>query len=256
MLKKLVIAITLLSPFTALAGHPDRLEPKEMKWQFDGMQGTFDRASIQRGFQVYKEVCSACHSLNRLAYRNLQEVGFSEAEAKAIAAEKKVMDGPNDAGEMFERPARPSDHLVPPFANEKAARAANNGAFPPDLSLIVKARENGANYVYSILTGYGEKAPADVHIAEGMQYNPYFPGRQITMPQPLNDGAVTYMDGTKATVDQMSKDVVNFLQWAAEPEMEHRKEMGIKVLIYLAIFTVFFYVAKKRVWAKLDQPKE
>ncbi|MCE3231961.1 MAG: fbcH [Rickettsiaceae bacterium] len=221
--------------------------PKQMQWQFDGFFGTVDKQSAQRGFQVYKEVCASCHSLKLNSYRDLAAIGFSEAEVKAIAAEATAKDGPNDAGDMFERPGRPSDKFVPPFANDNAARASNGGALPPDLSLIVKARPDGANYIYSLLTGY-ITPPADVKLGEGMNYNPYFPGHQIAMPSPLSDGRVTYQDGTEATVDQMSKDVVDFLQWAAEPEMEARKRMGVKVFAYLFVFTVLFYLAKKRLW--------
>lgn len=229
----------------------NQLHPKHLEWKFDGVFGTVDKQSAQRGLQVYKEVCSACHSLNRVAYRSLHDLGFSEAEIKAFAAQKEVTDGPNDAGEMFQRPARPSDHFVPPYANVKAARAANGGAYPPDLSLIIKARHDGANYVYSLLTGYATP-PSEVKVQEGLNYNPYFPGSQIAMPAPLTDGQVSYADGTTANVDQMAKDVVNFLQWAAEPEMEARKRMGIKALLFLAIFTVLAYLAKRRVWAKVE----
>jgi ubiquinol-cytochrome c reductase cytochrome c1 subunit len=251
---KLSVFLTLLCvSFAASANTAGQEHPKQVKWHFDGVTGTFDRQSIQRGFQVYKEVCAACHSLSLLSYRNLQEVGFSEAEVKAIAAEKNVPDIPNDKGEIVERPARPSDRFVPPYPNENAARAANNGAYPPDLSLIVKARHDGANYIYSLLTGYGKPLPHGFQLGEGMNYNPYFPGGQIAMPAPLADGAVTYEDGTTASVDQMSRDVVNFLQWASEPEMEHRKAMGLKALGFLVIMTVFFYAAKVRIWKKLKQ---
>lgn len=243
-------ASTLLSG-TAMASS-DAEHPKQLHWPFDGMTGTLDRQAAQRGFQVYKEVCAACHGLKRVAYRNLEQLGFSEGEIKAIAAEKNVMDGPNDDGEMFERPARPADKFVSPYANDKAARAANGGALPPDLSLIVKARVDGANYVYSLLTGYTEP-PADREIAAGMNYNPYFPGGQIAMPPPLVEGGVTYQDGTPATVDQMARDVTVFLQWAAEPEMEQRKRLGIKALIFLGIMTIFLYAAKKRIWSKLEE---
>lgn len=243
----IALCLTLHSSFAA----EDAKHPVEQKWNFDGYFGTFDRQSIQRGFQVYKEVCAACHGLKRVAYRNLQEIGFSEAEIKAIAAGYTVVDGPNDDGEMFERPGIPSDKFVSPFKNEKAARAANNGAYPPDLSLIIKARENGANYVYSILTGYNEPVPQGFSLGTGQYYNPYMPGGRIAMAPPLADGQVQFMDGTEATVHQMSKDVVNFLQWAAEPEMEKRKYMGIKAFIYLTIFTVIFIIAKRRVWANL-----
>jgi len=231
----------------ALASSSDSEHPKQMNWSFDGYDGTVDRQSAQRGFQVYKEVCSSCHSLKLKSYRNLADIGFSEEEVKAIAAGDTVIDGPNDAGDMFERAGRPSDRFVAPFANDNAARSSNNGAFPPDLSLIIKARTDGANYLYSLLTGY-ENAPEHFELGNGMSYNSYFPGRQIAMPSPLFDGSVEYQDGTSASVDQMSKDVVNFLQWAAEPEMEQRKQMGVKVFLYLLVFTVLFYLAKKRIW--------
>ena len=237
---------------TAMAGgvayaNSEAEHPNKQHWQFDGVRGTVDRQSAQRGLQVYKEVCSACHGLHRVAFRNLTALGFSEAEAKEFAAGYTVQDGPNDEGEMFERPGLPSDKFVPPFANEKAARASNNGAYPPDLSLIIKARHDGANYLHSLLTGY-EEAPAGVELGANMHYNKFFPGHQIAMPAPLVDGGVTYSDGTAATVDQQARDVVNFLQWAAEPEMEQRKNMGIRVLLFLAVMTVLFGIAKKRVW--------
>lgn len=259
MKKKFLVTLLAVGGIILSAGSLQASEEehalKHVNWSFNGIFGTVDRQSAQRGFQVYKEVCSACHSMHLLSYRNLSQLGFSEAEIKTIAAGYSIEDGPNDDGEMFERPGRPSDHFHSPFPNEKAARAANNGAFPPDLSLIVKAREHGPDYMYSILTGYEpeDKIPADVKMGEGMHYNPYFPGKQIAMPQPISGGEVEYMDGTVATADQMARDVVNYLQWAAEPEMEHRKEMGIKVILYMAIFTAFFYIAKKRVWARLKK---
>ena len=199
---------------------------------------------------MYKEVCAACHGLSRVAIRNLQELGFSESEVKALAAGYTVKDGPGDDGEMFERPGKPSDRFPSPYANEQAARAAQNGAYPPDLSLIIKARQGGADYVYSLLTGY-EAAPAGVTLPEGMHYNAAFPGHQIAMAPPLSDGRVEFDDGTASTLDQQARDVVNFLQWAAEPEMEHRKQMGVKVLMFLAVFTAVAYCAMKRVWAKV-----
>lgn len=225
-------------------------KPKQVLWPFEGLFGTFDRQAAQRGAQVYFEVCSACHGMQHLYYRNLQEIGFSEAEIKAIAKEKTVIDGPDDFGDMFERPALPADAFVPPYINEAAARASNNGAFPADLSLIVKAREDGANHLFSILTGY-EEAPEDVHLMPRLSYNPYFEGGQIAMPPPLIAGQVEFMDGTPATLEQMARDVTIFLQWAAEPEMEHRKSMGLKVMIFLAIFTVIFFIAKKRTWKNI-----
>ncbi len=228
----------------------EEFAPKHMSWPFSGITGKVDKQAAQRGFQVYKEVCSSCHALSHVAVRNLGDLGFSEAEIKALASSYSIKDGPNDAGDMFDRPGKPSDHFPAPFANEQAARAANSGAYPPDLSLIVKARHDGANYVYSLLTGYGD-APADVKMAEGKYYNHYYPGGQIAMPPPLSDGRVEYADGTQASLDQEARDVVNFLQWAAEPEMEMRKQMGLKALFYLVVFTALMYVAKKRIWKKI-----
>ena len=225
-------------------------DPKDLVWPFDGMTGHFDRQSAQRGFQVYREVCASCHSLNRIAFRNLADIGFSEAEVKALAAEYMVMDAePNDEGEMFERPGRPADRIPKTYPNEQAARYVNNGAYPPDLSLIVKARVDGPDYLYSLLTGYGQKVPSNVAVSEGTYYNPYFSLSQgIAMAPPLMNDLVSYEDGTNASVEQMARDVVVFLQWTAEPEMEERKRMGIKVLMFLLIMTVLFYFAKKRVW--------
>jgi ubiquinol-cytochrome c reductase cytochrome c1 subunit len=228
--------------------------PMQMKWSFDGMTGKFDKQSIQRGFKVYKEVCSACHSIKRVAFRNLMEIGFSQDEVKALASEYEVKDGPDEEGEMFERPARLADIIPGPYPNEKAARAANNGAYPLDLSLIIKARHDGANYVYSLLTGYSNP-PSDFELGENMYYNPYFAagGDQLAMTPPLHtEGQVEFDDGTKATVDQMSNDVVNFLQWVAEPEMQESKSLGIKVLIFLVFFTILFYIAKKRIWKRIE----
>lgn len=224
------------------------LHPKQLNWEFDNIFGRFDRASVQRGYQVYKEVCSACHSLKLVSYRNLGQIGFAEDEIKQIASEALVTDGPNDDGEMFERAGLPSDKFAGPYANEQAARASNGGAYPPDLSLIVKARHDGANYVYSILTGFGE-APEGFEMAQGKQYNPYFEGRQIGMPQPLtDDGQVEYKDGTYSTKEQMAIDVVNFLQWAAEPETEHRKKMGVRTMVFLGILLLILIAAKRAIW--------
>ncbi len=225
--------------------------PKQMKWEFDGVFGSVDRASAQRGYQVYKEICSACHSLQRVAYRNLTSLGFSAEEVKQIASEVLVSDGPNDDGEMFDRPGLPSDKFVGPYDNEKAARASNGGAYPPDLSLIVKARHDGANYVYSLLTGFAD-APDGFPMAQGKSYNPYFEGRQISMPAPItDDGQVEYRDGTYATKEQMVIDVTNFLQWAAEPETEARKKMGVRTMLFLGILFVILLAAKKAVWKKV-----
>ena len=250
-MKKYILLFLICFSNFAGASEMEKLPPKKQYWPFEGMFGTFDRDAAQRGFKVYKEVCSACHALDHLSYRNLTEIGFSEAEVKALASEYQVSDGPNDQGEMFQRPAIISDKIVQPYPNGKAARASNNGAYPPDLSLIIKAREDGANYVYSILTGYQETQPSDFVLTSGLYYNPYFPHMQIAMPEPLVAGQVSFADDASPSIDKMARDVVIFLQWAAEPEMENRKSMGIKVMIFLIFFTIFFYVAKKRIWKNL-----
>jgi len=227
-------------------GH-EKIHLTQVPWSFQGATGTFDRAAAQRGFQVYKQVCSACHSMSRLSYRNLKALGYNDAEVKAIAADATIQDGPNDEGEMFDRPGRPSDHFKAPFANDQAARYANGGALPPDFSLIVRARADGSNYVFNLLTGYTE-APADFKVSPGMHYNKVFPGHQIAMPAPLTAGAVTYDDGTDASVEQMAKDVTTFLSWASDPTMEIRKQTGLKVILFLVIFSVLMYLTKRKVW--------
>ena len=247
---KLIIFVIILVTSCLTLSNARALPLKKMKWPFDGIFGTFDRVAAQRGFQVYKEVCSVCHGLNNLYYRNLKDIGFSDEEIKEIAKGYTVKDGPNYSGEMFNRPALPSDRFVSPYPNEQAARAAHNGAYPSDLSLIIKARYDGANYVYSLLTGYKEP-PTGFKLMQGTYYNPYFPNGQIAMPPPLTDRQITYMDGTNASVEQMTRDVTVFLQWAAEPEMEHRKSMGLKVMMFLIVFTIFFYIAKNRIWSNL-----
>ncbi len=249
----LFIAVSLVAMTAAgyaMAAGGEQKHNKQQHWHFDGMFGRVDEQAAQRGFQVYKEVCSACHGLKRVAFRNLTEIGFSTAEVKALAAGYQIKDGPNDEGDMFDRAGIPSDYFPSPYANDNAAKAAQNGAVPPDLSLIVKARPDGANYLFSLLTGY-ETAPAEVHLASGQHYNPYFPGHVLSMPAPLSDGQIEYSDGTKASVEQMAKDVTVFLQWAAEPEMQERKQMGLKVLLFLAVFTAFAYIAKRNIWRKL-----
>lgn len=221
--------------------------PKQ-DWSFNGIFGTFDRAAAQRGLQVYREVCATCHSLDYIAFRNLTDLGYSEDEVKAIAAEYEVQDGPNDEGEMFARPGTPADRFPAPFANEKAARASNGGAYPPDLSLIVDARAGFEDYVYGVLVGY-EEAPAGVTMMAGMNYNKYFPGHQIAMAQPLYEDGVTYADGTKASIEQMAKDVTTFLAWASEPNMEGRKQTGIAVILFLIVLSGLFYASKRKIWA-------
>jgi ubiquinol-cytochrome c reductase cytochrome c1 subunit len=226
------------------------VEPIEVAWPHEGVFGTFDRAAAQRGLQVYREVCSACHGVTYIAFRHLVELGFSEDQARALAAEYTVMDGPDENGEMFERPARLTDPIPPPYPNEQAARAANGGALPPDLSLITKARPEGSDYVYSILVGY-EEPPPDVEAREGMYYNLYFPGHWIAMPPPLQDGQVTYADGTEATVSQMAADVTTFLTWAGEPTLEQRKQTGLKVMLFLIVFAGLTFATMRKVWSYL-----
>jgi ubiquinol-cytochrome c reductase cytochrome c1 subunit len=251
MMRKLLAASLLVALLGAVPVEASEgVKPPHEKWSFDGIFGTFDRASLQRGWQVYTEVCAACHPVNQLYYRDLAALGFNEDEVKAIAAQKQTQDGPNDEGAMFERPARPSDRIARPFPNEKAARASNNGALPPDLSLITKAREHGTDYVHAVLIGYAEP-PAGIKVPDGMNYNKYFPGHMIAMPQPLNEGSVTYADNTKATVEQMAHDVTTFLTWAAEPTLEERKRTGFKVILFVVIASILFYAAKRRIWREL-----
>ncbi|WP_175809528.1 cytochrome c1 [Wolbachia endosymbiont of Dipetalonema caudispina] len=224
------------------------LPNKKINWSFNGITGFFDRESIQRGYKVYKEVCAACHSMNKIAFRNLQDIGFSEEDIKQIASSYQVKDGPNDLGEMFDRPGIPSDYFIAPFNTKEAAAASNNGAVPPDLSLIIKARHDGANYVYSLLTGYQNSKQDE----NNLYFNPYFPTGKLAMAPPLFEGIVEYNSTKKqATVENMSYDIVNFLQWAAEPELEHRHKLGFKVIAYLIILTTLFILTNNKVWSKL-----
>ncbi|EIE75628.1 hypothetical protein G6F46_009684 [Rhizopus delemar] len=223
-------------------------------WPHSGPLSTFDHAAIRRGYQVYREVCSACHSLDRIAWRNLVGVSHTEAEAKAMAEEFEYQDGPDDKGEMFARPGKLSDYMPQPYANEEAARAANAGALPPDLSLITKARHGGEDYVFSLLTGYVD-APGGIEVREGLNYNPYFPGGAIAMARVLFDGVVEYEDGTPATTSQMAKDVSTFLAWAAEPEHDDRKKMGMKAVIILTGLTAMSIWLKRFKWAPIKSRK-
>jgi ubiquinol-cytochrome c reductase cytochrome c1 subunit len=251
---KLILAAVAIGLTAATAAPSARAEGESQitheTWSFDGLFGTFDRAAALRGLQVYRQVCSACHSLNLVDFRNLEGLGLSEDQVKQIAASYEISDGPNDQGEMFKRPGRPADHFPPPFPNDQASRAANGGALPPDLSLIVKARDGGADYVYSILNGFKEP-PAGFKVSPGMHYNIAFPGHQIAMPPPLSEGAVEYPDKTKATVPQMAHDVATFLAWASEPTMEVRKRTGVKVILFLLVLTGMLYAVKRKVWADI-----
>lgn len=256
----LILIAALAGPAFAddAANTTDALPPKDVQFTFQGPFGLYDRAGLQRGYQVYKEVCSACHSLNRVAFHTLSDEGgpgFSAAQVKALAAQAKIPADPNDRGELYNssgerltRPGIPADHLPAPFANEQAARASNNGALPPDLSVIVKAREGGAAYAYSILTGFGQKPPSGFKVLANKYYNPYFQGRNISMPPPLTEGAVTYSDGTTASVDQEARDVVTFLTWASDTKMEERKRMGFEVIAFLIVLAGLLYLSYRRVW--------
>lgn len=247
----------VLSAFAAaiLAAGPAAAETAtplpEYPWSFAGPFGHFDGTTLKRGFTVYRQVCSACHGLTGLAYRNLADIGLDGGEINTLASEAEVQDGPNDAGDMYMRPGRPSDHIVPPYPNEQASRASNNGAYPPDLTLIVKARKGGPDYLYSLLTGFSENPPAGVTIGDGMYYNAYFPGHQIAMSPPLSEGAVDFADGTPATVQQMARDVTTFLTWAASPELEARKRLGLKVLMFVIVLTGLLFTLKRQIWSKL-----
>jgi ubiquinol-cytochrome c reductase cytochrome c1 subunit len=268
-----MLALLPLSAFAA-GGEANHIE--RQKWSFGGFTGNFDNAQLQRGYQVYKEVCAACHGVKRIAFRNLVEKGgpgFPEESVKALAATFKVEDGPNDDGKMFERPAKLSDRMPSPYKNEQEARSIHNGAYPPDLSNMAKARsientapwykhiflmardvgigyqEAGADYIYALLTGYEEKPPAGVKLSDGMSYNKAFPGNQLAMAPPLSDGIVKYQDGTPQTVENYARDVTAFLAWTADPTLEQRKSMGWIVMLYLLITAILLFIGKKRIWA-------
>jgi ubiquinol-cytochrome c reductase cytochrome b/c1 subunit len=250
--------------------------PPREHWSFHGPFGTYDPAQLQRGFKVYREVCSSCHSLKLLAFRNLADPGgpeFSEAQAATVAAGFQVTDGPNSQGEMFQRPGKIADHFPPPFPNEQAARNANGGGLPPDMSVLAKARgyeagfpwfivdaftqyqEDGPDYIHALMIGY-EDPPAGVTLPPGGQYNKYFPGHSIAMPKPLSDGQVEYTDGTPATVDQYGRDVAAFLMWAAEPKLDERKRLGFQVFLFLIVLTGLLYFTKKKIWHDVHHDPE
>ena len=232
----------------------EKVDLLKTDWSFKGLFGKFDRGALQRGYQVYSEVCAGCHSMKYVSYRNLFEPGgpeFSEEQAKAIATSFEVTDGPNNDGEMFVRPAKLSDKFVMPFENVKAAQAANGGAYPPDMSVLAKARSGGVDYIYSVLLGY-EDPPSGVTLDEGVYYNKYMYGNRIKMSQPLMDDAVEYSDGTTASKEQMAKDVTTFLMWAAEPHLESRHKMGFKALLYLIILTILVYFSMKKIWSRIE----
>ena len=274
-----VASVAVLLPAAAIAADEGHHAPEitRQQWSFSGFRGQYDQAQLQRGFQVYKEVCSACHGLSRVNFRNLVQPGgpgFPEEAVKALAAEwpNQIADGPDDEGKMFERPARLSDPIRGPYHNQKEARAAQGGAYPPDLSLIAKARgvernpswwthpflmlgdilnsyqEGGPDYINALLTGYTEP-PEGVKVGDGMHYNKAFPGHQLAMPPPLQDDQIAYTDGTKPTVENYAKDVASFLAWSADPTHDQRKRIGWQVMLYLLVTTVLLYLGKKRIWA-------
>ena len=250
----LVLATTTVT-FAAGGGGGGVCAPKNVPhtdhhWSFQGVFGHYDHDAALRGFDVYQQVCAACHSLNQFSFRNLADLGATEDEIKGVAAEFEVPDAPNDEGEVKMRPARPSDKFPPPFPNNKAAAAANGGAFPPDLSLIVKSRVAFENHIPNILGGYMD-APAGCEVPEGKFYNAHFPGYIIGMAPPLSDDAIEYGDGTKATTGQMVQDVTQFLAYVAEPKLEERKRTGVKVVFFLIILTIMFYFVKRQVWRKV-----
>ena len=251
---RIFLITSLVLGLSVKSNSAEKIEYLTTDWSFKGLFGKFDRGALQRGYQVYTEVCSSCHSMKYLSYRNLAEKGgpeFSIAEAKAIAASFEVTDGPNDDGEMFTRPGKLSDKFVMPYDNVKAAQAANGGAYPPDMSVLVKARGGGVDYIYSLLQGY-EAPPVGMSLDDGVYYNKYMYGNKIKMANQLSDGLVEYGDGTTASVEQMSKDVTTFLMWAAEPHLESRHQMGFKAIVYLIILTILVYFSMKKIWSRIE----
>ena len=270
--RSVAIAVTLAAFTFPLSAHvafaQEQEIPPKQRWSFSGPFGLYDTQQLQRGFKVYREVCSNCHSLKLLAFRNLADSGgpeFTAAQAAAIAATFQVNAGPNDQGEMFQRPGKIADYFPPPFPNDQAARNANGGALPPDMSVLAKARsvergfpwfifdaftqyqEDGPDYIDGILNGY-EDPPAGFTLPPGAQYNKYFPGHAIGMPKPLSDGQVEYTDGTPTTVEQYGRDISAFLMWAAEPKLDERKRLGFQVFVFLIVLTGLLYFTKKKVW--------
>ena len=256
-MKKLISLVILFISIFSFQNHSisaEKIKFLETDWSFKGLFGKYDRGALQRGYQVYTEVCSACHSMQYLSYRNLAQPGgpeFTEQEAKFIAASFEVQDGPNSEGEMFTRPAKLSDKFVMPYDNVEAAKAANGGAYPPDMSVLAKARKGGADYIYSLLLGYDDP-PADIKLDDGVYYNKYMYGNKIKMSAPLSDGLVEYNDGTQATEEQMAKDVTTFLMWSAEPHLETRHKTGFRVIVYLIILSILVYLTMKKIWSRVE----
>ena len=253
-MKKVILAAaaTTILIFPLIASAAEEIHIPEEDWSFNGLFGTFDKQQLQRGLQVYREVCSACHGLKYIAFRNFEALGYNEAQVKALAAEYQVEDGPDEFGDMFMRPAKASDYLPAPFPNDVIARMANGGALPPDLSLITKARAGGPDYIYHLLLGY-EDPPAGVELMEGLTYNKYFPGHQIAMVEQVFDDRVAYADETPAIEEQIARDVTAFLHWAAEPNLEARHSTGVKVMLYTLLFTILVYLLQVRIWSRLEK---
>ena len=251
---KIVYSIIFLLVGTPQINAAEEIDLLKTDWSFKGLFGKFDRGSLQRGYQVYTEVCSSCHSMKYVSYRNLAEKGgpeFTIDQVKAIAANFDVIDGPNNDGEMFDRPAKLSDKFVKPYENVKAAQAANGGAYPPDMSVLAKARSGGVDYIYSVLLGY-EDPPSGITLDDGVYYNKYMYGNNIKMAKPLSDNLIEYSDGTIASEEQMAKDVTTFLMWAAEPHLESRHKMGFKAILYIIILTILVYFSMKKVWSRIE----
>ncbi|MDQ2105174.1 cytochrome c1 [Azospirillum isscasi] len=250
-LKSAILSAAFALGLAGAAQASEAVHIPKQEWSHSGVFGTIDKASAQRGFQIFKEVCATCHSAKLVPIRTLSGIGFSEDELKAIAAGYEVQAGPNDAGEMFMRPGIPADRFPSPFPNDNAARAANNGALPPDLSLIAKARVGGEDYLYAFLTGFEENPPEGVTLMPGMNYNKVFPGHQVGMPNILMPDGVSFADGTPATVQQQAHDISTFLTFIAEPHMDARKQMGVKVILFLIVLAGLMYATKRKLWSTL-----
>ena len=251
MLKKIFFILFTLFFLIPNSFSKEDVKLKKQNWSFQGIFGRFDNSTLQRGLQVYQEVCSACHGVKRLRFRELTNLGFTKEQIVNYAKTFEILDGPNGLGEMFIRPGEPTDTFVSPYKNKEEAIAIN-GAYPPDLSLLTKAMKNGPDYIYSLLVGY-EDPPNDFELPDGLYYNPYHDGNVIAMPQPLYDEAIEYIDGTNASIHQLSYDIVNFLSWAAEPELQKRKALGLKVLIFLIVLTALLYVTMKEIWSRIEK---
>ena len=250
----IIFSFFLLIPnLFGLTSSDPQISLKKQNWIFEGLFGRYDNSTLQRGLQIYQEVCSACHGMKRLRFRELKDLGFTDVQIKKYAETFEILDGPNELGEMFFRPGEPSDTFVSPFKNKEEAKASFGGAYPPDLSLLTKTMKNGPDYIYSLLTGYEETPPQGFELIDGLYYNPYHDGKVIAMPPPLYDNVIEYIDGTGASLHQLSYDIVIFLNWAAEPELQKRKSLGLKVLLFLIVLTLLLYVTMKEIWSRIEK---